>query len=297
MGKTLDCERYEAHVAKAEKLLYAQKNKKAPVGGALKDALANYTLFSKALNQRGIATHHLVGLHAFFNGISKEESEGGVLSQTTLTFAQKAIDALLHQVNKETTSAEKELFFKASITALLFYLGAFEMGRLNLKSEETKWREELFVRFFFSSKATQAFFRGLLPLYTEDKNLQHATTSFFVAIFAALLILLYSLEKEDNKGAIEALQMHLNAHVKIIEKQNLKMPPVVEALVASLLLRGDAGDSEGVFSTLKALIEEAGVDFNTLLDDVKNLKDTIHFLIRTVQESKENRPNMIALIG
>lgn len=114
------------------------------------------------------------------------------------------------------------------------------------------------------------------------------------------VFLLFSEEEKQNEGLEEGLLQKIEAALqKTLDgfANGLEADQRLQGLLEAILSRIEAKDRLGFREAIKTLIEESGGSYDELYQDLQELLKSVDFILTTFQESKENRPNMIQLIG
>ncbi len=289
--KTQSGELFAQHLEKTEALL---RKKEVAQGSAMVDFLKVYQLFSKAISQTGVARHHLIALTVMRLGAGKEESAGGFIDSSNLSAFNHFADAMTAALNPKASCGNRDFFSNALFCQFLALLALIEMGSAEMKKGEEKWRNELLLRTLFRSCGPQMLLENAaLALTTDEKKLQFAKLSMeAVAIAIALSALI------DETRELESLEALKEVLIKDLNMLlNIEAGSVERGLLQQLLLSLERQDLSQTFSSFNAILEENGTDLKKLKLNLKEVRETLRVIFEAYNSAKEQRPNLLHLVG
>jgi hypothetical protein len=285
------------HCEGVDAFVQNRKRREPDQGKALLYALELYGMLNTAFDQTSVSKHHLIGLIAFSEGLGTDKESGGVVSPLHLKALNEMAKALAKHVNPQIPKGTEELFAKAVSALLMFSIAITVFGIDHIKKGPEKFRIELFLRYFLGTQGLHLLFKNLIDSIGGDAQKGEMTASLLEVI--ALSMSLFCLGgNQVNEDIVHGVRAHLlskmDEALKIVSGMN---QPLWTGLLKGLAIAIDRQEYERFSTSSDEILKAIGTSLETLNEDLAEVRKITNIVLDAYQASKENRPNLIHMVG
>lgn len=289
-------ESFTEHGKRTERLLASRKNRMPEQGKALFYAFELYSLFNSAFDHTSISKHHMIGLAAFMEGIAEPKEQGGIILKSHLEMLEKLAHQLALWIRPDLPTGTAVLFEKSVVALLICCTALSAYAAEQMKKGPKKFREELMLRYLFGTGGLRELFLSPIEGLDGDKMRSSAAAELLEAL--ALGIALFYLQGENVEeevvhGIRPILLNRLERSKEAVSVLGSEAMGIVEAMIIAL----NAQDYSHWVDCVREMLTISGSEMASVNEDLNEIGRITKTVLETYQTAKENRPNLVHMIG
>lgn len=289
-------EHFTEHCKKAERLLASREKRMPEQGKALFYAFELYSIFNSAFDHTTISKHHMIGLAAFMEGIDAPKEMGGILRKNHLDLMEALAQKLALFVRADLPSGTLLLFRRAVVSLLIFCTALSAFTALQLKKGPKKFREELQLRYLFGTGSLREMFLSPLEGLDGDPIKASQAAEMLEAIALALSLFYLQGEKVEDE-VIHGIRPLLLKKLERAQGALHALGPLAVGIADAMMIALNEQDYSHFVDSVKELLAICGSEMALVQEDLNEIGRITKTVLETYQASKENRPNLIHMIG
>lgn len=289
-------EHFTEHCEKTKRLLANRKNRMPEQGRALFYAFELYSLLNSAFDPTTISKHHMVGLAAFMEGIAGPKEQGGVIQQIHVDTIESLARKLALWIRPELPSGTLVLFEKSVVTLLIFCTGLSAYAAERIKKGPKKFREELMLRYLFGTGGLRELFLSPIEGLDGDPLKSSAAAELLEAIALGISLFYLQGEKVEEEvvhGIRPLLLNRLERSKEAVSALGTEAMGIADAMVLAL----NAQDYSYWVDCVRELLSICGSEIALVREDLNEIGRITKTVLETYQTAKENRPNLVHMVG
>lgn len=289
-------ESFTEHGKRTERLLASRKNRMPDQGKALFYAFELYSLFNSAFDHTSISKHHMIGLAAFMEGIAEPKEQGGIIQKPHLEMMESLARKLALWIRPDLPSGTALLFEKSIVAILIICTALSAYAADQIKKGPKKFREELLLRYLFGTGGLRELFLSPIEGLDGDQIKSGAAADLLEAVALGTALFYMQGENVDEEvvhGIRPLLLNKLERSKEAVSTLGSEASGIVDAMILAL----NAQDYNYWVKCVQELLAISGTEMALVNEDLNEIGRITKTVLETYQMAKENRPNLIHMVG